>query len=198
MIRTPIALIPYIFALAAFCGGLLWQLGDEAAPGSTQVYGTAVVGGPFTLMDQDGKTRTDQDFRGKFMLVYFGYTHCPDVCPLTLSVMAGALQELGASADRIVPIFVTVDPARDTPKIMREYVASFGPRFVGLTGTPQQIARVAREYHVYYAKQSPAHGGYEVNHSSVIYLMDTSGRFAADYDETLGPDGLAKALRARL
>ncbi len=198
MIRTPLAFIPYLLALAAVCGGLLWHLGDEAAPGHTQAYGRADIGGPFVLVDQNGVRRTEKDFLGKFQLIYFGYTHCPDVCPLTLSVMAGALEKLGESADHIEPVFITVDPARDRPKILKDYVASFGTRFTALTGSSEEIARVTREYRVYVEREPAANGGYAVNHSSRIYLMDPDGRFVGVYDETLGPDGLAKALRARL
>ena len=198
MIRTPIAFLPYLMALAAVCGGLLWHLGDEAAPGHVQVYGTADIGGPFVLVDQNGIARSDRDFRGKFRLIYFGYTHCPDVCPVTLSVMAGAVTRLGPASEHIVPVFISVDPRRDTPKVMKEYVASFGPAFVGLTGTPAQVAKVAREYHVYATRQPAANGGYEINHSSQIYLMGPDGRFIAIFDESLGPDGLANALRARI
>ncbi len=198
MIRTPQALTPYLLALAAVCGGLLWHLGDEAAPGHVQTYGVPDVGGPFVLTDQNGFARTNKDFQGKFQLIYFGYTHCPDVCPVTMGVMAGALEELGGSADHIVPIFISVDPARDRPAIVKEYVAAFGPQFVGLTGSPEQIARVTREYHVYVEKKSTGRGGYDIRHSSQIFLMDPAGHFVGVYDESLGPHGLAKALRARI
>lgn len=195
-LRTPEALIPYILMLAAVMGGVIWDLGDRAAqPGTTITYGTADVGGPFALVDQNGSPRTERDYRGKFMLLYFGYTHCPDVCPTTLAVIADALTKLGPAADHIVPIFVTVDPARDTPSVMKAYVAAFGPRFVGLTGDTKAIAKIAREYRVYFA---PAQDGGGINHTSTIYLMDARGKFVAAYDESIGPDALAAELRKKL
>jgi len=152
-------------------GVFIWLSGD-AGP---------TVGGPFTLEDGNGQSVTNQAFRGKYMLVYFGYTHCPDVCPTTLTHLIAALKQLGPTADRLTPIFITVDPERDTPKVMKQYTAAFSQRLVGLTGTPQEIAKAAKEYHVYYAyhKDEPGPDDYTVDHSSVIYLMDPKGRFVA-------------------
>jgi len=200
MIRTPQALIPYIAMTAAVLAGTLWSLGSGTLQIGAVVVtsGTADIGGPFRLLDQDGRIRTDRDFRGRYMLVYFGYSFCPDVCPTTLAVMQGALDRLGAKANRIVPVFVSVDPARDSPAVLKAYLANFGPRFVGLTGSPRAVARIAREYHVYYSKQPLAGGSYAVNHSSQIYLMDPGGRFVAVYEETLGPGGLAAELGKRV
>ena len=144
--------------------------------------GTAsLIGGPFTLEDGNGKQVTDRDFRGKYMLVYFGYTFCPDVCPTTLNEVADALDKLGAKADRLQPIFITVDPKRDLPAIVKQYSAAFTPRLIGLTGTDEQIARVAQEYRVYYAEHRTGSGpnDYTMDHSSVLYLMGPDGRFIA-------------------
>lgn len=144
--------------------------------------GTAsLVGGPFTLQNGDGKTVTDRDFRGKYVLVYFGYTFCPDVCPTTLSEVANALDRLGAKADRLQPIFITVDPKRDTPDVVKQYAAAFTPRLIGLTGTPEQIASVAQTYRVYYAEHRTGAGpnDYTMDHSSILYLMGPDGRFIA-------------------
>lgn len=197
--RTPEALIPYLLAIAAVLAGLLWHLGDETGGlGHTVTYGTTEIGGPFTLTDQNGATRSERDFRGLFMLIYFGYTHCPDVCPTTLAVMADAMTKLGPGADHFAPIFITVDPARDLPSVMKAYITSFGPRFIGLTGQPDAIAKVAREYRAYFARGPQAGGDYGINHTSTIYLMDANGRFVADYDESVGPDALAADLRKRL
>ncbi len=139
------------------------------------------IGGPFKLTDGAGHEVSDRDFRGHFLLVYFGYTFCPDVCPTTLTAMAGALEKLGKRADRLQPLFITVDPGRDTPKVVGAYTAAFSPRILGLTGTPQQIAAVAHEYRVYYAKRSAGDGSgdYTMDHSSIIYLMAPDGRFVA-------------------
>jgi len=141
----------------------------------------SLVGGPFTLEDGNGKQVTDRDFRGKYMLVYFGYTFCPDVCPTTLNGVAEALEQLGDKAERLQPIFITVDPKRDTPEVMKRYTAAFSPRLTGLTGTPEQIAKVAREYRVYYAEHrtGPAPNDFTVDHSSILYLIGPDGKFIA-------------------
>jgi protein SCO1/2 len=144
--------------------------------------GTAsLVGGAFTLEDGTGKQVTDRDFRGKYMLVYFGYTFCPDVCPTTLNEVADALDHLGSKADQLQPIFITVDPKRDTPDVIRQYVTAFTPRLIGLTGSDEQIAKVAQEYRVYYAehRNGPGPNDYTMDHSSVLYLMGPDGRFIA-------------------
>jgi protein SCO1/2 len=196
MIRTPIALVPYALMIAAVVGGLLWHAGNEVAQlGATVESGTAKVGGPFTLTDQDGRTRRDRDFRGRFMLVYFGYSFCPDVCPTTLAMMADALDRLGPKRARVVPVFVTIDPARDTPSVLKEYLKSFGADFVGLTG---DTAEVAKAYHVFYARRPLAGGTYAMDHSSVIYLMGPDGRFVTYYQDEVGAGGLGADLRRRL
>lgn len=139
--------------------------------------GGVVIGGPFSLRNGDGKIVTDEDFRGKFMLVYFGYTFCPDVCPTTLTHVADAMDRLGDEASKINPIFITIDPRRDTPAMMKQYTSAFSPRLIGLTGTPVQIAAVAKEYHVYYAEHRTGSGSddYSMDHSSVLYLMGPDG-----------------------
>jgi protein SCO1/2 len=137
------------------------------------------VGGPFSLIDGDGNPVTDQTWRGKYMLVYFGYTFCPDVCPTTLSAVADALDKLGAKADRIQPLFITVDPKRDGPAVVKQYAAAFGPRIIGLTGSAEQVAAAAKAYRVYYAEHrtGPGPDDYSMDHSSVLYLMGPDGRF---------------------
>jgi protein SCO1 len=160
---------------------LLLILGTGAFVWLTQGGTASLVGGPFTLQNGDGQQVTDRDFRGKYMLVYFGYTFCPDVCPTTLSEVADAMDKLGAKADRVQPIFITVDPKRDTPEVVKQYVAAFSPRLVGLTGTPDQVAGVAKEYRVYFAEHrtGPGPNDYAMDHSSVLYLMGPDGRFVA-------------------
>jgi protein SCO1/2 len=161
-------------------GAIVWLSGSGVS--------NSLVGGPFLLQDGNGRQVTDREFRGKFMLVYFGYTFCPDVCPTTLNEMADAVDRLGPAADRLQPIFITVDPKRDTPSVVKQYVAAFTPRLVGLTGSPEQIAQVAKEYRVYYAEHrtGPGPGDYSMDHSSVIYLMGPDGKFIAPVraDET--------------
>lgn len=140
----------------------------------------ARIGGPFALTQDDGQPVTDRTFRGKYLLIYFGYTSCRDVCPLTLTSVAEALDTLGAKADGVQPLFITVDPRRDTAAVMRPYVAAFSPRLIGLTGAPDALRRVAREYRVS-AVQHP--GGdpldYQIDHSSVLYLVGPDGRYLA-------------------
>jgi cytochrome oxidase Cu insertion factor (SCO1/SenC/PrrC family) len=199
MLKTKEALIPYLLLAAAVAGGLLWHQ-SEMLPqlGHTIVSGQIAVGGPYALTDQDGRTRSSTAFSGKYQLIYFGYTFCPDVCPTTLAVMAAALDKMGAAQARIVPIFITVDPARDKPSVLKKYLAAFGPRFVGLTGTPGQIAQVEKEYRVFAKKQPLAGGNYGMDHSSVIYLMGPGGKLVSFYDGAASPDDLAKDLREKL
>src|SRR6185437_773362 len=138
----------------------------------TGVPAGLAIGGPFTLVDQSGKRVTQADFRGRWMLVYFGYTFCPDVCPTELQTIAGALDKLGPDAASIAPLFITIDPARDTPAILADYVKLFDNRLIGLTGSAKEIDDVAREYRVYYAKVTQNSGGsYLMDHSSFAYLM---------------------------
>ncbi|HEY2034007.1 MAG TPA: SCO family protein [Rhizomicrobium sp.] len=199
MIRTPEALIPYVLAIAAVLGGMAWHLGDQVGGlGRTIVTGEASIGGPFVLTDQNGETYTDKNLHGHWTLLYFGYTHCPDVCPLTLEMIADTMDKLGAKASRVQPVFITVDPARDTPAVMKQYVASFGKTFAGLTGSDAQIAQVLKEFRVY-AKKHPLPGGdYSMDHSSEIYLLDPSGKFAGTYEEVQGPDKIADDLKGKL
>jgi protein SCO1/2 len=201
MLRTPEALAPYLIALACMAAGGMWHAADQMRTnrvGAVVTTGTPQVGGPFALIDQNGETKTDADFRGRWMLVYFGYTHCPDVCPTTLALMGEVLKRLGGRANRVAPIFITLDPARDTPEVMKAYVASFGPQFVGLTGPDSHIVSVASEYHVYRVRRPLPGGGYAIDHSSVICLMGPDGKFAADYDNSQGPDEIAKEIAKRL
>jgi protein SCO1/2 len=202
MFRNRFALIPFLLLVAALAGALLWREADSV-PGMGRVVtsGEIAVGGPFQLVDQDGKKVSDADFRGRFMLIYFGYSFCPDVCPTTLGVMAEALDRMGADGRKIVPVFITVDPARDTPKVLKQYMAAFGPRFVGLTGDDAAIGKVEKAYRVY-AKKRPLDdakpdGNYAVDHSSVMYLVGPDGKVVTYYDEAISPDDLAADLKKK-
>ena len=180
MTQPPFARRPWLLPLGVF----LLVLGVGAGGWLFMSHGTeriARIGGPFTLVDGSGHVVTDRDLRGRYVLVYFGYTFCPDVCPTTLATIAGALERLEKRADRLQPVFITVDPQRDTPKVVASYAAAFSPRILGLTGSPEQVARVAGEYRVYYAKHRTGAGpdDYTMDHSSIIYLMDPNGRFVA-------------------
>jgi len=197
-----LALIPVLLLLTAVAAGTLWHLGDLRAQKGVQTISTGEqvsIGGPFRLIDQDQMVRTEKDFSGKYMLVFFGYTYCPDVCPTTLAVMADALEKIGPVADKVKPVFITVDPKRDTPEKIKSYLSSFGPRFVGLTGSVSDIAAVAKEYRVYYREHPPENGGeYTVDHSGVVYLMDPNGMFVANYSLETSPDTLAADLIKRM
>jgi len=200
MRRLSVVLIPIVLALAFVVAFYIWRAGDSvSAPGRNVQTGTAQIGGPFALTDQNGLKRASSGFRGRFMLIYFGYSYCPDVCPTTLSLMADALDKLGPKAEQVVPVFITIDPERDTPAKLRPYMASFGPRFIGLTGDLASIKTVAGLYRVYIRKEPLAGGGYGMDHSSVIYLIGPDGKFVAYWDDTsIGPDKLAAEIRARL
>jgi protein SCO1/2 len=153
------------------------------------------IGGHFALSTPDGRHVTDATFHGKWLLIYFGYTSCPDVCPTTLSAMALALDKLGPLADKVQPVFITVDPERDTSKIVGEYVKDFDPRFVGLVGSPQEIGAAAQEFHVYYRVRLLGNSEYVVDHSSFIYLLDPDGAFVRLLTGDLPGHQLADELR---
>ena len=175
-VRTGLAFAGVLLAVALLgTGGALLLLGG--GPGADP----GTVGGPFTLTDGAGRQVTDRDFRGKYLLVYFGYTACPDACPTTLNEIADAMGRLGPDAARVQPIFVTLDPARDTPAVVRDYAAAFGPHIVGLSGTQAQVDQVASEYRIHHAvhRTGPNPGDYTVDHSSVVYLMGPRGRLLA-------------------
>lgn len=152
--------------------GLLAAQAGLAAPSPPFALDTQ-----FALTTVDGRDVTDKDFRGKWLLVYFGYTYCPDVCPTTLSEIGNALRTLGARADRFQPLFITLDPARDSATVMRAYLKAFGPRFVGLRGHGSEISETAERFHVYYRLRDIGGGQYAVDHSSYIYVIDPKGRF---------------------
>lgn len=158
------------------------------------------IGGPFTLTDQNGKTVSDRDFRNRYMLIFFGYTYCPDVCPTTLSTVSGALDKLGPNfTKKVVPIFVTIDPERDNAAVMKSYVEAFNPNIQGLTGTPEQIAVVAKEFKVYAAKvKGDSPDSYTVDHSAILYLMGPDGRFVAHFTHGISVDDLVAGLKKHI
>ena len=163
--------------------------------------GTALIGGPFTLVGRDGKTVTDRAFRGKYMLVFFGFTHCPDICPAELQVMSAALDALGPKANEIIPIFITLDPERDAPPVVTGYVMNFSPRFVGLTGSPEQIAEAAKAYRVTYSKfqeDETKPGDYSIDHSALVYLMGKDGEYLTHFAYGTPAAKMAETLRRYL
>jgi cytochrome oxidase Cu insertion factor (SCO1/SenC/PrrC family) len=188
----------------AFASRIAGLFGAEmpvpSAGGGLQLPQGLALGGPFSLVDERGRPVTDRDFADRWMLVYFGYTFCPDVCPTELGVMAAAMDGIGAAAaERVVPVFITIDPQRDTPEHLAGYVGAFHPRMRGLTGTAEQIAEVARRYRVYYARsaQRPDVTEYLMDHSSFIYLVAPDGRVRALFRPGTTPEALAAAVAAQ-
>ncbi|MBO0750849.1 MAG: SCO family protein, partial [Bradyrhizobiaceae bacterium] len=170
---------------------------------SGRVSGTAVVqaasvGGPFNLIDQDGQPFSDKDLKGKSFLVFFGFTHCPDVCPTTLFEISEILRNLGPEADRTAALFISVDPERDTPAALKDYLSNFDPHLRGLTGNPAELAAVAKAYRVYYKKVPLEGGDYTMDHTAIVYLMDKEGRFVAPVNMRHTVSDLAADLRKYL
>lgn len=185
-----------IVGLALAAGIAWWQVQHATKQVETSA---AAVGGPFRLTDHTGKAVSDADFRGKHLLIYFGYTFCPDVCPTELSSMAGAMDKLGPTADKVQPLFITIDPERDTAAHLAGYVALFHPRLIGLTGTPDEVRAVAREYRVYAAKAPGSTGeAYLMDHSSFVYLMGPDGKFVAVFPGGTGPEKMAADIKKRI
>jgi protein SCO1 len=175
-----------------------------AEPSATELIegllsGRAPVGGPFELIDQTGHRRTDADFRGKLVVLYFGYTYCPDVCPTELQSISLALDTLGGTAEAVQPLFITVDPERDTPARLADFVSSFHPRLIGLTGSLADIRKTAIAYRAYFVKNSASTpGDYSVDHTGFIYLVGKDGRYLGFLPPGSTPDAIADAIRARL
>lgn len=166
---------------------------------SVSLPGGVAIGGPFNLVDGAGHAVTQADFHGRWMLLYFGYTFCPDVCPTELQSIANALDLLGPDAQKLAPVFITVDPQRDTPSVVADYVKLFDPRIIGLTGTPAQIDAVTRAYRVFAARvETKESSQYLMNHSSFIYLVDPDGRFVALFRQGMSAAEIADGVRARM
>ena len=169
---------PFVAALGGVAALLVLAAGYLAMLGGPGASRTAAVGGPYELTASTGQTVTERSFAGRYRLIYFGYSACRDICPTTLVEVGHALDALGARADRVQPLFVTVDPGHDTPAVLRAYLAGFTPRLVGLTGTARQIRQVQQEYHLA-STVHPNGAGYTVDHGSVLYLMGPDGRYLA-------------------
>lgn len=162
--------------------------------------GEALIGGPFTLTDHTGQRVTETTYQGKLTLVFFGFTFCPDICPTELMRVGAVLDLLGEDADEVVPLFVTIDPERDTVEAMSTYLSYFHPGIVGLTGTPEEIQAAAKAYRVYYAKaEDPgSEGGYTMNHTALVYLMDRDGTYLRHFSQNATEEDMAAAIRAAL
>ena len=190
-----------LFIAASLMGGV--AAAQEQQPSAAQMmddlmFGRGPVGGPFTLTDPNGKPHSDSEFRGKLMIVYFGYTFCPDICPSDLMAITQALDALGKDAAGIQPVFITIDPERDNAA-MAEYLQAFHPSFIGLTGTPEEIRRVANSYKAFYARVPDSRTNeYSIDHSGVIYLMGRDGKYLGFMPPQTTPDRLANILRRYL
>jgi protein SCO1/2 len=203
---------------AAFAGGVVaaaagWLLWPGQAPEPPErsaaelmdvvMWGREPIGGPFALVDHTGAPRTDRDFRGKLLLIYFGFTYCSDACPIELQSIATALDRLGPLAERVQPLFITVEPEKDTPDQLKSYVAQFHPRLIGLTGDPREVRKVLRAYKVYAAKtvRGPAPAQRDdpnVDHSSLVYLVDAAGKYVGYFPPGTSADRMVEVVRQQL
>jgi protein SCO1/2 len=187
--------------LAAFVAGLVLCAGFivlTVGQGPASLVRAAAVGGPFSLIDEHGRPFTDQDLKGKPFLVFFGFVRCPVVCPTTLFEMSEVLRALGTDADRAAGILITLDPERDTPEMLKDYIGSFDAQLHALTGPSDEIARVAKAYRVYYRKVPLGGDEYTVDHTAIVYLMDKQGHFVAPFNVKRSPDAAAAELRRHL
>ena len=186
--------------VAAFAGSLvigllvmLWAMG-----GARSIATPAAIGGPFQLTDQSGQTVTDKEMHGRPTLIFFGFTHCPDVCPTSLFEISEVLRAMGQDADRVNAFFISVDPERDTTEAMKDYLSSFDPHLKGLTGPPEDLAKVISEYRVYAKKVPLKDGDYTMDHTALVYLMDRDGKFVAPFNLKRTPDEAASDLKRYL
>jgi protein SCO1 len=189
-----LVLAAFMTGLVVFLGVFLYATGQFSGKGP----GPSAIGGPFNLIGENGKPVTDKDFLGKPLIVFFGYTHCPDICPTTLFELSQVMHALGKDADRINVLFITVDPARDTPAVMKDYLSSFDKHLRGATGSEQAIDAAEKEYRVYAKKVPGTDGDYSMDHSAVVYLMNKQGRFVAPFNLKRKPAEAAEALRKYL
>jgi protein SCO1/2 len=196
--QTPVAravALVSVVVVVAILGYWTWRnVAGDAVP---------TIGGSFALTDQFGKPRTDADFRGQYMLVFFGFTNCPDICPIELQTMSDALDLLGADAAKVTPIFITVDPARDTQEMLRDYVANFHPRLVALTGDAAAIGTVAKRYRVYYAKATGANApsdpaAYIMDHTAIVYLMGPDSGYLTHFNPGTTAEAMAQGVRGMM
>jgi protein SCO1/2 len=194
----PSRLVPLVLAGMALVGLLAWMTIRHDAQRADQ---TAAVGGPFTLTDHHGRAVTEKDYAGRMLLIFFGYTYCPDICPTEVQTMAEVMDALTPEEQaKVQPLFITIDPERDTPPVVADYVALFHPQIVGLTGTPAQVAAIARAYRIYYARSGgePDGTGYMMDHSAYLYLMAPDGTLLALYPRGTAAPQVTAAIRQRL
>jgi len=208
--RKPVIWIVIIGALLVYVwfeGSLFGDIDKGGVqPGVNPAIAAATIGGPFELVDHTGQTVTDQSYAGKHLLVFFGYTWCPDICPTELLILGQAIDALGDDGEQVVPLFITIDPERDTPETLAPYVANFHPRMIGLTGSSEQVAAAAKAYRVYY-RRSPQEPGtlheeeeddYLMDHSVYMYLMSPDGVFLQHFVRGQGPEKIAEVVKSHL
>jgi protein SCO1 len=189
---------------AALVSGLTAWTEETAAPSAAELmdalmWNRGPIGGPFDLIDQNGRHRTDTEFRGKFLLLYFGYTYCPDICPTDLMAISSAIKLLGTAGNEVQPIFITVDPERDTVQQLADYVSSFHPRLIGLTGAASDIRKVALAYKVFYAKIEAEHGEpYAIDHTGFIYLVGRDGKYLGFFPPGTIPERMVEIISQQL
>jgi protein SCO1 len=186
-----LVLSAFLAGLVIFLAVFLFATGAFRSGGP----GASAIGGPFQLVDQDGKPITDRDMKGEPLLVFFGYTHCPDICPTTLFELSEVLHAMGKDADRVHAVFITVDPDRDTPAVMKDYLSSFDPHLRGATGDAKSIEAAEKAYRVYAKKVPTGNGDYSMDHTALVYLMDKQGRFVAPFNLKRRPAEAAADLR---
>jgi protein SCO1/2 len=197
LLKTRLLAISTLLVAAVVAGAAGYSM--LRPEGSAVSSGKALVGGSFSLTSHEGKRVTDKDFRGKYMLVTFGYTYCPDVCPAELQIISAAMDLLGKRAEEIQPIFITVDPERDTVAALAQYMPNFHSSYLGLTGTPEEVRTAARAYRVYYAKaQGQGSEDYLMDHSSIIYLIDKQGTFLKHFSYGTDAKSLAEGIAAAI
>lgn len=187
-----LVLAAFLTGLGLFLGALWYATGNF---GNNAVSSASAIGGPFKLINQNGQTITDEDFKGKPLLVFFGFTHCPDVCPTTLFEVSEMFRALGKDADRANALFISVDPERDTPASMKDYLSSFDPRLTAATGDRAAIDAAIKAYRVYAKKVATKGDDYTMDHTAIVYLMDKQGRFVAPFNLKRSPQEAAADLR---
>jgi protein SCO1 len=193
--RLMVMFTAFVAGLVLCLGVILFVGGRGSETGAIQA---AAIGGPFHLIDQNGQPFSDEDLKGKTFLVFFGFTHCPDVCPTTLFEISEIMRNLGPEADRTAALFISVDPERDTAEAMKDYLSSFDPHVRGLTGNAADLAAVAKAYRVYYKKVLLDGGDYTMDHTAIVYLMDKEGRFVSPFNMKRSAEVAAADLRKHL
>lgn len=186
-----------LLGAAAALSWALWHV-IETVPSAATAEGNPALRSEFELVDQNGRTVRGGDLRGRWQLVFVGFTSCPDICPTTLTNITTALEELGPEADKVQPVLITVDPERDTPPVLKEYLSAFDPRILGLTGTPAQVEAALKSFRVYAAKRPLEGGDYTMDHSAFVYLMDPQGDYATHFLAQIPVEEMVSKVRERL